>query len=96
MMASAPASAMAARVRAASSISCIEDQRVESDVSLDAAPVQSAHGFRQLFEREADFGARREMLQAEIDRVGAGFDGRAQLRPIARGTHDFGLDVPLF
>ena len=67
----------------------IEDQRVEGDVAAHAAPMQRAHGFRQLFQRKAHLGARREMFEPEIDGVRAGFDGRAQLRPIARGTHDF-------
>ena len=31
------------------------------------------------------------MFQAEIDRVRAGFDRRAQLRPVAGRTHDFGF-----
>ena len=31
------------------------------------------------------------MLEPEIDRVRAGFDGGVQLRPVAGGTHDFGF-----
>jgi hypothetical protein len=31
------------------------------------------------------------MFEPEVDRVGAGFNGRAQLRPVAGGAHDFGL-----
>ena len=91
MMASAPASAIAARVRAASSQFVIEDERVERDEALDAAPVQGAHHFRQFGERKPDLGARGEMVQAEIDRVRARFDGGAQLRPVSGRTHDFGL-----
>ena len=68
-----------------------EDQRVESEIAADAARVQRAHDFGQFFEREADFGARGEMLQAEVDGVGAGFDGGAELRPVTGGAHDFGL-----
>jgi hypothetical protein len=67
----------------------VEDQGVEGDVALDAAGVERAHHRRQFFQREADFGAGGEVLEAEVDRVGAGFDGRAQLRPVAGGTHDF-------
>ncbi len=91
MMASAPASAMAARVRAASREFVFEDQRVEGDEAAHAAAVQGRHGLRQFLQREAHFGARGEVLEAEIDRVGAGFDGGAQLRPVAGGTHDFGF-----
>ena len=36
----------------------VEDERVEGDVALHAAPVQRTHHFGQLFEREADLGAR--------------------------------------
>ena len=69
----------------------IEHQRVEGDVALHAAPVQRAHHFRQFGQREADLGARREMVQAEIDRVRARLDGGAQLRPVSGRTHDFGF-----
>ena len=46
---------------------------------------------RQLFRIEAHLGARGEMFEPEVDRVGAGFNGRAQLRPVSGGAHDLGL-----
>ena len=67
----------------------IEYQRVERDVALHTAPVQRAHNFRQFVEPKPDLGPRREMLQPEVHRIGACFDGRAQLGPISRRTHDF-------
>ncbi len=69
----------------------VEDQRVEGDVALDAAGVQGAHHLRQFRQRKADLGPRREMLEAEVDRVRAGLDGGVQLRPVAGRAHDFGL-----
>ena len=82
---------MAASARAASVNLVIEDQRVEGDVALHAAPVQRGHGLRQFVQREAHLGARGEVLQSEIDRVRAGLDGRAELRPVSGRTHDFRL-----
>ena len=49
----------------------------------------------QFFDMEADFGAGGEVFEAEVDGVGAGFDGGAELRPIAGGTHDFGFSRDL-
>jgi hypothetical protein len=69
----------------------VEDQGVECDVTLDAPAMQRSQGFRQLGHSESRFGARREMRQAEIHSVGAGFDGCVQLRPVTGGTLDFGL-----
>jgi len=33
------------------------------------------------------------MFQAEINRIGAGFDRGVQLRPVAGGTHDLGFTL---
>jgi hypothetical protein len=66
-----------------------ENQRIESDVAPDAALMQCAHHVWQLFQREACFGPRREMLQPEIHRIRARLDCRAQLGPITGRTHDF-------
>ena len=71
-----------------------EDQGVEGDVAADAAGVEGAHGFGEFFEIEADFGAGGEMFQAEINAVGAGFDGGVELRPVAGGALYFGLACP--
>ena len=91
-MASAPAAAIAASASAASAQLVVEDQRVEGDVALDAAPVQRAHDLGQFVQREADLGAGGEVLQPEVDGIGAGFDGGVKLRPVAGRAHDFGLD----
>ena len=72
----------------------VEDQGIEGDVALHAAPVQSGHDLRQLGEREAYFGTRTEMVQSEIDRVRACLDGRAELRPKSGRTHDLRLGIP--
>src|SRR5262249_13002609 len=69
----------------------VEDQGVEGHEAADAAAVQSAHHLRQLSEIETDLGPRREMVESEIDRVGAGLDGGAQLWPVSGRTHDFGF-----
>ena len=66
-------------------------QRVEGDVAAHAARVQGAHGLRQFRQIEAGFRAGGEVLEAEIDRIRARFDGGVQLRPVAGGTLDFGL-----
>ncbi len=68
-----------------------EQQRIESDIAANAARVQRAHGLRQFFDAEARLGARREVFQPEVDAIGARFDGRVQLRPVARRTLDFRL-----
>ena len=74
-----------------------EQQGVEGDVAADAACVQGAHGLGEFFDAEARFGARGEMFQAEVNAVGAGFDGRVQLRPVAGGAFYFWLaSVSLF
>jgi hypothetical protein len=70
----------------------VEDQRVEGDVALHPAAMQRAHHLRQLVERKANLGARREMLEAEVDGVGACFDGGVELWPVAGRTHDFRFD----
>ena len=40
----------------------VENQRVESDVTLDAAPVQGRHHLRQFRQRKTHLGACREVL----------------------------------
>src|SRR5579863_6899919 len=67
----------------------LEDQRVESDVATHTTPVQSAHRFGQLLQREAYLGPRRKMLEPEVDRVRTRLDGSMQLRPVAGRAHDF-------
>ena len=69
----------------------LEDQRVEGDVAFDAAAVEGPHDLGQFVEVESDFGAGGEMLQAEVDGVGAGLDGGVELRPVSGRTHDFGF-----
>ena len=69
----------------------VEDQRVEGDIALDAAAVQRAQRVGQFGQGEADLGAGGEVLEAEVDGVGAGLDGGVQLRPVAGGAHDFGF-----
>ena len=68
-----------------------EDERVESDEALHPAPVEGGHHFRQFLQREPDLGARREVLEAEINGVRPGFDGSAQLWPVSGRAHDFGF-----
>ena len=67
----------------------VEDQRVESDVALDAAPVQGRHDLRQFRQRKPHLGARREVFEPEIHGVRARLDRGAQLWPVSGGTHDF-------
>ena len=67
----------------------IEHQRVESDEPFDAALMEGFHRFGKFFERESDFGAGREMFQAKVDGVGAGFDRGLQLRPVTGRAHEF-------
>ena len=69
----------------------VEDQRVERDVALHAPSMQRAEDLRQLCQRKAGFGARREVREAEVDRIRARFDRGVQLRPVACGTLDFWL-----
>ena len=67
----------------------LEDEGVEGEIALHAAAVQGPHDFGQFSSVEADFGAGGEVLQAEVDGVGAGFDGGAQLRPVSGRAHNF-------
>ena len=68
-----------------------EEERVEGDVAADAAGVQGAQGFGELFEIEAGFGAGGEVFETEVDAVGAGFDGGVELGPVAGGAFYFWL-----
>jgi hypothetical protein len=88
MMASAPASAIAASARRFPQL-VIEHQRVERHEAARAAAVQRSHRLRQFAKREAHLGAGREVPQAEIHRVGAGIEGGFQLRPVSGRTHHF-------
>jgi hypothetical protein len=54
--------------------------------------MQGSQGFRQLGHGESGLGAGGEMRQPEVHRVGAGFDGRVELRPVTGGTLDFGFE----
>ena len=89
MMASAPASAMPREGALRFRQLVIEDQCVEGYKPLHAAPVQRPHDFRQFGQGKADFRASREVVQAEIHRVRACFDGRAELWPVSGRAHDF-------
>jgi hypothetical protein len=53
--------------------------------------MQRSQGFRQLGQGESGLGARGEMRQSEVHRIGARFDRGVELRPVTRGTLDFGL-----
>jgi hypothetical protein len=68
----------------------VEDQGVEGDEAADAALVQRRHRLGEFLEGEADLGAGAEVVEAEVDRVGAGLDRSPQLRPVAGGAHQFG------
>ena len=72
----------------------VEDQRVEGDVTAHGAAVQLAHHVRHLVEREPDLRAGAEVTEAEVDGVGPGLHGGAQLRPVARRAHQFGYARP--
>ena len=74
---------------AASSDLMFEDQSIECQVAAHAAGMQRLHHFRQFVEVKADFRARRKMLQAEIHRVRARFDGGVELWPVSGRAHDF-------
>ena len=52
--------------------------------------MQGAHGFRKLAESEADLRARREVSEAEVDRVRPRVDSGVELRPVSDRTQDFG------
>ncbi len=67
----------------------VEDERIERDVALDAAPVQGRHDLRQFGQRKPHLGARREVFEPEIHGVRAGLDRGTQLWPVSGGTHDF-------
>ena len=69
----------------------LENQRVERNVAANAPPVKGSHYFRQFFQREPDLRPCREVLQPEVNRIGARFNGSVQLRPVAGRTHDFRL-----
>ncbi len=71
----------------------IEDQRVVGDVAADAMAVGRCGAWlswEALGEREADFRARGEVGQAEVDGVRARVHGGVELRPVADGAQDFG------
>ena len=61
----------------------VENQRVESYIAANAAPVKRLHDVRQFIEYEADFGAGGKLRQAEIDCIRPGLNGSVQLRPVA-------------
>ena len=69
----------------------IEDEGIEGDEAADAAGVEGPEDFGEFGELEADLGAGGEVLEAEVDGIGAGFDGRAELGPMSGGAHDFGF-----
>ena len=91
MMASAPASAMLASARAASASSWSNTSVLKVTYPRTPRRCRVRHRLRQFVQRKSHLGPRREVLQSEIHRIRAGFDGRAQLRPVSRRTHDFGL-----
>ncbi len=66
----------------------VEHERVEGDEPRHPARVQGRDGLGQLLEREADLGARAEVVEAEVDRVRTGFDGGAQLGPVPSRGHE--------
>ncbi len=68
-----------------------EEERVEGYVAADAAGVQGTQGFGEFVEVETGFGAGGEVFQAEVDAVGAGFDGGVELGPVAGGALYFWL-----
>lgn len=74
----------------------VEDEGVKGDVAFDAAGVQGAHDVGQFVEVEADFGAGGKGAQPKVDGVGSGFDRGVELRPVARGAHDFGFWVAVY
>ena len=69
----------------------LEDERVERDVTLHAAPVQELHQLRQIGLGEivrAHPGV--ELLQAEVNRVRPVLHRRLRALPIARRREQFG------
>ena len=72
-----------------------EDERVERDISPQAAAVELAHQLRQ-FARNEIFGPRAGVEaagQAEIDRVRAVFDCRANALAVARRGEQLGTSA---
>ena len=66
-------------------------ERIESDITFDAAPVQELHQIRQVgFGEIARAHPGVELLQAEINRIRAVFDGGARAFPIAGRREQFG------
>ena len=67
-----------------------EDQRIEGDITLDAAAVEELHQLGQIGFGEI-LGAHPgvETLQAEIDGIGAIFDRGLDALPIARRGQQF-------
>jgi hypothetical protein len=70
----------------------LEDERVERDVALHAAPVQLGHHCAEAVEREVGRASARveSVLQPEVDRVGAVLDGGAQALEVAGRSEDLG------
>ena len=69
----------------------LEYQGVEGNEAFHPAGVERAENLGQFGEREADLGSCREVLEAEVDRIGPGFDSGAELRPVSGRTHDLGF-----
>ena len=68
----------------------VRDQRVERQVHLNAAHMAIAHGLRQLLRREVSRAAAGvKDIRAQIDRVRAVADGRAQGFHRASGRKQF-------
>ena len=92
MMASAPASAIAAERPRGFLEFVVEHQRVEGDVASHAAPVQGAPSPPAIRPVEKPTLARAvKCFSPKYTAVRAGFDGRVQLRPVSRRTHDLRL-----
>src|SRR6185295_2746698 len=69
----------------------LEDERVERDVALHAAPVQKLHQLRQIRLREVVCShACIDLLQAKKNRVGAVLYCRLRALPIASRRKEFG------